>query len=147
MKSMISQPSETVFYLIEKAIKNYRKLAQQNISERVGNLTLDQALLLQFLVKNPGLSQSEIAELIFKDNASVTRMIELMVKNKFLMRKMHLDDRRRFNIELTSKTKEILPELNAIIKSNRATALHNIPQAELNTIESTLTKIIKNCNQ
>jgi DNA-binding MarR family transcriptional regulator len=144
---MISQPSESVFYLIEKAIKNYRKLAQQNISERVGNLTLDQALLLQFLVKNPGLSQSEIAELIFKDNASVTRMIELMVKNKFLIRKMHLDDRRRFNIELTSKTKEILPELNSIIKLNRATALHNIPQSELKNIESSLNKIIKNCNQ
>ncbi len=143
---MLAQPSETIFYSIEKAIKNYRKLAQQNISERVGNLTLDQALLLQFLVKNPGLSQSEIAELIFKDNASVTRMIELMVKNKFLMRKMNSDDRRRFNIELTPKTKDILPELNAIINANRAKALHGITQTEMDGVEQTLNKLIKNCS-
>ena len=143
---MLAQPSETIFYSIEKAIKNYRKLAQQNISERVGNLTLDQALLLQFLVKNPGLSQSEIAELIFKDNASVTRMIELMVKNKFLMRKMNSDDRRRFNIELTPKTKDILPELNAIINANRAKALQGITQTEMDGVEQTLNKLIKNCS-
>ncbi|PCJ98236.1 MAG: MarR family transcriptional regulator [Flavobacteriaceae bacterium] len=144
---MLVQPSETVFYLIEKAIKQYRKLAQQNISDRVDNLTLDQVLLLQFLVKNPELSQSEIAELIFKDNASVTRMIALMVKNKFLKRKTHSNDRRRFSIELTSKTKEILPELNAIIISNRAKALHNISQTEINNIETTLNTVIKNCSK
>lgn len=144
---MITQPSDTVFYLIEKAIKKYRKLAQQNISEKVDNLTLDQVLLIQFLVKNPELSQSEIAELIFKDNASVTRMIALMVKNKFLIRKTHSDDRRRFNIELTSKTKEILPELNTIINANRAKALHNIAHSEINNIEITLNKLIKNCSK
>ena len=143
---MLTQPSETVFYLIEKAIKNYRKLAQQEISERVGNLTLDQALLLQFLIKNPGLTQSEIADLIFKDNASVTRMIELMVKNKFLSRSMNSNDRRRFNIELTKKTKDLLPELNMIITENRTKALQNIPQTEIDKVASILNKIIKNCN-
>ncbi len=142
---MIKNPKQTVFYSIEKAIKEYRKFALKRIQEKFDDITIDQALLIQFLNNNPSLSQSEIAELIFKDNASVTRMIELMVKKKHLKRTMHKKDRRKYKIELTKKTQKNLSELNEIILKNREIALQDIKGSEIESLENTLLKIIENC--
>ncbi|TRX16230.1 hypothetical protein FNW25_16885, partial [Flavobacterium franklandianum] len=72
-------PTGTVLYLIEQAIKEYRKVSQRNISKIVKDITIDQCLVLIILNNDAEISQNELANLIFKDNASITRMIELMV--------------------------------------------------------------------
>lgn len=143
---MIKSPKQTIFYSIEKTIKEYRRFALKRIQEKFKDLTIDQALLIQFLNENPLLSQSEIAELIFKDNASITRMIELMVKKKYLKRSTDKNDRRKYKIELTEYTQKKLDELNKVISSNREIALKGISINEIESIERILSKIFKNCN-
>ena len=78
------EPSQTIFHIIEKAIKDYRKFAQKNISEFSPSITVDQLLVLQFLNSDPLLTQKEISELTFKDKASMTRMINSMKKKEIL---------------------------------------------------------------
>ncbi len=75
-------PSNTIFYSIEKAIKVYRKFAQQHYAEIIDDITVDQALILQFLSRGENLSQKELAGLLFKEDASITRMVESLVKKK-----------------------------------------------------------------
>ena len=142
---MLSSPTHTVFYSIEKAIKDYRKFAFKRIQKYFDDITLDQALLIQFLHENPSLSQNEIAKLIFKDNASVTRMIELMVKNKYLKRSADKTDRRKHKIELTDKAISCVKEMNTIILSNRIDALKGIDDNDIESMKQTLEKIIENC--
>jgi len=143
---MIKNPKHTVFYSIEKAIKEYRKFALKRIQKEFNDITIDQALLIQFLNDNPSLSQSEIAELIFKDNASITRMIQLMVNKKYLKRSTDRNDRRKHKIELTQNTQNKLNKLNKIILSNRKLALKGIDNNEIEYVEKILYKIIENCN-
>ena len=95
-------PSKTVFYTIEKTIKSYRKFSRDNFLKVVDNITIDQKLILQYIKDYPELNQKEIAELVFKDNASLTRMIDIMVNKKFIKRSINDDDRRRFKIEITN---------------------------------------------
>ena len=142
---MISSPQHTVFYTIEKAIKEYRKFAFKRIQDSFNDITLDQALLIQYLRENPSLSQKEIAQLIFKDNASVTRMIELMVKNKYLKRSVDKNDRRKHIIELTDKAERSIEEMNNIILSNRIAAQEGIDSKDIESMKQTLNKIIENC--
>ncbi len=137
-------PSKTVFYTIEKTIKSYRKFSQRNFLKVVDDITIDQKLILQYLNDFPELSQKEIAELVFKDNASLTRMIDLMVNKKFLRRSMNNEDRRRFNIELTSKGKEVLNKLEPVIVDNRKKAFSGITEEELIQLDITLNKILSN---
>jgi len=143
---MIKIPSQTIFYTIEKAIKEYRRFAQGNLNDKVENITIDQALLLFFLNDNPELSQNEISKLVFKDKASVTRMIELMRKKNYLKRSINNDDRRKFNLILTSKGKKSLDVLTPIISFNRKNALSGIAIEEVNQLKTILNKIINNCN-
>ena len=141
----LSLPSETVFHKIESSIRNYRKFSQKNISNEIKNITIDQSMVLLFLDKYPELNQNEIAELVFKDGASMTRMIDSMVKKLYLKRSMNEQDRRRYKIEITPKGKEILNKLPPIILNNRTKSLTGVTQVELMQLETILNKIITNC--
>jgi len=141
----IALPSKTIFHTIESTIKEYRKYAQKNISSKIKDITIDQGLVLLFINEYDGLTQKEIAELVFKDNASMTRMINTMVQKKYLKRSMNHEDRRRYKIELTDKGKEEVKKLPPIIQNNRNTSLKGITKNELNQLEIILSKIKSNC--
>lgn len=143
---MFKLPSQTIFYSIEKTIKEYRRFAQRNLNKTIENITIDQALLLIFKKNYPELSQNELSELMFKDNASVTRMIELMTKKDYLERSINKQDRRKFNLNITDNGEKILTDLNTIILSNRKSALRGISNSEITQLKNTLDKIINNCN-
>lgn len=141
----IKNPTGTVLYSIEKAIKEYRKVSQKNITKIVKDISVDQCLVLIILDKDPKISQNALANLIFKDNASITRMVELMVKKDFLNRTIHHEDRRKFNLEITEKGKKTLELINPIVQINRETALNGLSLEEINFLDKTLNKIITNC--
>jgi DNA-binding MarR family transcriptional regulator len=141
----IALPSETVFHTIESTIRAYRKYSQNNISEKLGDITLDQGMILLFLDRYPELTQKEIAELVFRDNASLTRMINTMVQKKYLSRSVHPEDRRRYKLLITAKGKEVLKALPPIIMNNRNSSLKGITKNEQKQLNAILKKIRSNC--
>lgn len=138
-------PTTSVLYLIEQSIKEYRKLCQKNVQAIAKDLTVDQALVLIVLEKDESLSQNEVAELVFKDNASITRMIELMVKNDYLTREMHKDDRRKFQLSITKKGQAMLKKITPAIAKNRETALKGLSDKQLKDLYTSLLTITENC--
>jgi DNA-binding MarR family transcriptional regulator len=143
----LKNPTGTVLYTIEQTIKEYRKICQKNIAEVVKDITIDQCLVLIILNNNTKIAQNELANLIFKDNASITRMIELMVKKEYLIRTIHQEDRRRFNLEITEKGIKTIELLEPIVQLNRQTALDGLSSEEMTLLDKTLHKIISNCKK
>ncbi|MCF6299657.1 MAG: MarR family transcriptional regulator [Proteobacteria bacterium] len=139
-------PQQTVFYSIEHAIKEYRKFAQKNIASVVPDMTIDQILILTTLYSDPKISQKKMAQLLFKDYASITRMIELLVKKGYLIRKIHQFDRRKFQLLITQKGQSTLKKLKPIIFNNRIAALKGISDKQLKQLDITLNQIIDNCS-
>ncbi len=138
--------NETIFYKIEKAIKAYRQFAQKHLKEEGLDITIDQWLVIKCILDDPSISQQEIAEKVFKDNASVTRIIELLVKAGYLKRHIHPDDRRRANLKVTQEGEEILLKVKSIVAKYRNKALHGILKGEIENMSLVLDDIIKNCN-
>ena len=136
-----------IFYTIDKGIRTYRMYAQKRIREHGFEITIDQWLVLKVLTENPGALQQKIAERVFKDNASVTRIIDLLVKADYLERKANPDDRRKSNLKVTSKGKKIISDVQKVVLENRANALSGISQAELETVQRVLLKITENCQE
>ncbi len=141
-----SRLENVLFYILEKSIKSYRQFAQRNLKKVNKDITIDQWLILKTIYDNPNISQREIAEIIFKDVASVTRMIELLVSKGFLLRSSHSEDRRRHGLELTSIGKMAKEDLMPVIIKNRNTALEGLSKKEIDTLRNLLTKIILNCS-
>lgn len=143
---IIEAPHNTIIYTIEKAIKEYRKFAQKNIKKVAEDITVDQGLVLIILDQNPTFSQKEIAQLIFKDLASMTRMIDLMVKKGYLSRSINKTDRRRFDLGISAKGKKTIKKLIPTITHNRSTALNGLTAKDITQLYSSLNRIIANCN-
>jgi DNA-binding MarR family transcriptional regulator len=138
-------PTGTVLYTIEQAIKEYRKICQKNIQKIVDDITVDQCLVLIILNQGATISQIEIAKLIFKDNASVTRIIELMVKKDYLTRETDELDKRKSKLIITEKGKKTIVLLTPVFKINRKTALDGLSLDEIELLDKILHKIILNC--
>lgn len=139
--------TDVIFYTIEKAIKSYRKFAQKRIDQAKLDITIDQWLVLNCLSKNENISQNKLAELIFKDVASVTRIIDLLVKKEYVIRSFHSSDRRRFNLTTTDKGDAIIREASRIVNENRSAALENISVEEAKQADLILQKLIANCEK
>jgi DNA-binding MarR family transcriptional regulator len=138
--------SDIIFYSIEKSIKTYRQFAQKNISKAGIEITIDQWLVLKTIEEDNTISQKDIATKTFKDVASITRIIELLVQKGYLSRNLKSQDRRRFELILTDEGNTIIEKMQPYIQINRAQALKNITDEEIINLHSTLSKIILNIN-
>ncbi|QWT87806.1 MarR family transcriptional regulator [Chryseobacterium sp. PCH239] len=134
-----------IFYNIDKAIRSYRNYAQRQLKLHGYTITIDQWLIIKAILENPGITQNEIGDLVFKDNASVTRMIDLMVKSEYIIRKVHPEDRRKTQLEVTDSGVKVIKEVQNIVEKNRKTALKGISNEELEVMYSALLKISENC--
>ena len=137
---------ETInFYLLDKAIRTYRIYSQKKLREKGFKITVDQWLVVKVLLENPGISQLNLAEKVFKDNASITRIIELLVKSKYLDRKINPKDRRTSILKVTPEGEDIINKVHDLVLQNRRIAQTGITLEELENLNGTLKKIIKNC--
>ncbi|UPT71477.1 MAG: MarR family transcriptional regulator [Flavobacterium sp. JAD_PAG50586_2] len=103
-------------------------------------------MIIKSILENPTITQQEIAKKVFKDNASVTRIIELLVKSEYLNREINPDDRRKSNLVVTEEGKTIIQKVQDLVLENRKNALDTIATEELETMNLVLKKIIRNCS-
>ncbi len=136
---------QIIFYALEKSIKTYRQFAQKSINKKGLDITIDQWLVLKTIQSNPDITQQQIAVNVFKDYASITRIVEILVSKEILNRDFHAEDRRRFNLTITKNGLEILSGLAPIVQSNRKKALDGISTAEIEMLKRVLNKITENC--
>lgn len=135
-----------IFYNIDKAIRTYRMFAMKKIREKGYKITIDQWLIIKSILENPEITQQELAKNVFKDNASVTRIIDLMVKSNYLNRKVDTNDRRKSILSVTKEGKDIIEKVQNIVLENRKIALEGINKEDLDAMDIILQKIITNCS-
>ncbi len=134
-----------IFYNIDKAIRSYRNYAQRQLKAHGFTITIDQWLIIKAILENPGITQNEIGDLVFKDKASVTRIIDLLVKSEYIIRNVHPEDRRKTNLEVTDSGKKIIKDVQKLVEGNRTTALEGIGHEELEIVNSAMLNISENC--
>lgn len=137
--------NDTFFYNLEKSVKTYRQYFQNQLKANGFDITLDQWLILNTIIENPNISQNEIAEKVFKDKASVARIIELLVQNGFLTRSIHPTNRRMFQLSITQKGNETIERLSGLVEVFRKNAVLGISPDTLKETQSIMKVIIANC--
>lgn len=141
----MEQLKNVIFYQIEEAIKTYRMYAQKQIKANGLKITIDQWLVLKSLKENPDCTQAELAEKVFKDSASITRILDLLVQSEYVEREINPNDRRKFNLSVTSKGESILADTYTVVLQNRKKALEGITENDIQIMSETLKKISQNC--
>lgn len=136
---------QVIFYKLERAIKAYRQFAQRELRQAGFSITIDQWLTIKNIYEHPGIKQNDLAERVFKDNASITRIIDILVKAEYLERTVHKDDRRRTTLSVTRKGHTVIEAVEGTVKRNRAKALNGVTQNELELLAEIARTITDNC--
>jgi MarR family transcriptional regulator for hemolysin len=138
--------NDTFLYTIDKCFRSYHQFAQKNVRNAGFNITIDQWLILKNVAENPDITQNDLGKLVFKDKASITRIIQLLVNAGYLIRETHVDDKRRANLTLTKSGEKITAAVEKVAIQNRAAALKDVNLQLMTEMKKTLQAIIKNCS-
>lgn len=133
-----------VFYAIDKAIRSYRQFAQKRLKDAGFTITIDQWLVIKAILENPSIPQNEIGDLVFKDNASVTRIMSHLEKAGYLLRTVNESDRRKINLKVTRKGEKIIQAVQELVTKNRKDALAGISEEEIAITHGVMARIAEN---
>ncbi|HLK96610.1 MAG TPA: MarR family transcriptional regulator [Hymenobacter sp.] len=138
--------SNIIFYSLDKAIRRYRKMAQANIDRAGIAITIDQWLVLRVIQEHDDLTQTDIAERVFKDQASVARIISLLTGRGLLAAVPLPSDGRRSQLRVTEEGERVLEAVQPVVLSNRAIALEGLSEDDLTVLRGLLERIYTNCS-
>jgi len=135
---------EVYFFLLERTVRQFRKFSQRELSKREIDISGEQWVVLKRANEHPGVTQKEIAESTYKDPASVTRMIDLLEKRNFVVRKSSDGDRRSYGIHLTKEGKEFVQRVLPLAEEMRSFGLKNVSENDKKVFLEVLNKIYEN---
>jgi len=131
-------------FLLDRTARRVKQYAQQKFKELNLNVTVDQWLLLKHLYENESMKQNELAELLFKDNPTVTRIIDLLCEKGFTIRKQHPTDRRSFHVALTKEGKKKVEQMKPRVQKIRLKAWEGLSEEDFKRFKTVLNTIYQN---
>jgi DNA-binding MarR family transcriptional regulator len=131
-------------FLLDRTARRVKQYAQSKFKNGDFDVTVDQWLILKNLEENEMLSQTELANLVFKDHPTLTRIIDILCKKGYIERVPHPNDRRSFQLLMTlegaQKVKELKPQVAVI----REKAWENLGQRDFQEFKRILNTIYNN---
>lgn len=131
-------------FLLDRTSRRVKQYAQQRFKEMGFNITVDQWLVMKHLYEHEEMKQNELAELIFKDNPTLTRIIDLLCKKGLTVRTLHPSDRRSFIVSLTKEGIKKVEQLKPKIKDVRFKAWEGLSERDFNQFKKILNTIYQN---
>lgn len=99
-------------FLLARALWTLATALNTALKEKGIDLPISQYIIMRFLYEQEGLSQSQIATLLYKDAAAIKRSIDNLEKKRLVERRAA--SRCKNNIYLTEKGRELMPEVITI---------------------------------
>jgi DNA-binding MarR family transcriptional regulator len=107
------------------------RLTRKEFDRRVRDLGLTRAqwLFLYYLARQPGCTQSELAESLQMERISVSRQANRLEKAGWIERRDHAQDRRAYHLHLTPKAERLALRLTDLAGRLRDDYLSGLPVA------------------
>ena len=109
-----------ILFQIEKTSKISKIYSQRELDRLGVDITIEQWILLKIIDENYPISQKELAIKSLRDPASITRTLDLLQKKGYIERQTIPENRRQYNIILTSQGSKFIQEHLPIINSTQS---------------------------
>src|SRR5690606_20756740 len=116
----------------------------QKFKELKFNVTVDQWLVMKHLYENESMKQNALAEILFKDNPTLTRIIDLLCEKGLAARKQHPNDRRSFQVSLTRQGRVKVEQMKPKIAKIRLKAWEGLSKNDFAHFTRVLDSIYNN---
>jgi DNA-binding MarR family transcriptional regulator len=107
-------------------------------NEQASDLTVPQFRALLFVQRHRGASLSEASEFLGLTLPSSSKLVDQLVKRRFIDREMDPVDRRRMVLGLTGRGNALLKDAHKAVRARLAEVLNGLSKAELATLHDTL---------
>ena len=114
-----------------------RAVRSIHIEQAIG-LTVPQFRALLFVQRHKGTSLSEASEFLGLTLPSASKLVDQLVKRRFLDRENDPEDRRRMVLRLTTRGNALLKDAHTAVRARLAEVLQGLSGAELATLHDTL---------
>jgi len=131
-------------FLLERTARRVKQYAQHQFNCREFGITVDQWSILKSLKQHADLSQKELAEYCGKDQPTLTRIVDLLVRKNLVERRSNPSDRRSFVVHLTPEGKRKIDTLAAKVGEIRMQAWKNLNDADFEHLKRILNTIYDN---
>ncbi|MCB0506944.1 MAG: MarR family transcriptional regulator [Chitinophagales bacterium] len=131
-------------YILESTAKKIKLELQRKFNEIGVDITVDQWVVLFELHTHGTQNQVALCEHCSKDAPTITRIIDLLLKKELVNRDGCTEDRRRFNISLSKKGKQLIQKLLPVIIEFRIKGWHGLTEKDIAHIERITNKIQEN---
>ncbi len=135
---------EELLLQFEETVRKQKSYFNQVCSHKGYRISYDQWLVLEQVMDKQGINQSDIAQLIVKEPASVSRIISYLEKNELII-KVHNEKNKRANkIYLTHQGYDICEKIAVIYKDSLAKQFKGIYEREVSLIREILARVNTN---
>jgi len=134
-------------YYLERTTRIVKLNFHQAFKNMGLNLTPEQWVILDLLQTSNGLSQTSIAEQSFKDAPSISRTIDTLVKKNYVVRKSAADDRRKFEIFLTTEGRKVAADMTPIVNNLRSRSWENLSASDYNEFLRIINQVFDNMHK
>lgn len=133
----------SVGYVVNTTAKAFQKALDAELRKNVG-VSISQWRVISTLVRQPGITQKEIADRVGIEGSTLVPIIDKMEKDGFVKRKLDDEDRRINRIYLTTKADDLWNSMIECALKIRKLSTKEISEEEIKTALDVLRKISKN---
>ena len=130
--------------MMEQIIRKYRAIAGKTLRQHQSGLQVDEWVVLKQISEKDGCSQIELARSTLTGPAKMTRMIDNLVHKELVEKQQSEEDRRRHQIFVSKKGKQLIQKLWPEVAAYRQAALKGFSDADKKKLMDLLQKMIDN---
>lgn len=133
---------------IEKWCSVFNRKIRTEINHRCSKYGLHEANFFYLIIvdEHPGISQNYLIQTIHREQSIVTKHINHLVADGWLRKDVSKDDRRKNELFLTKKGRDVIPVLDQIIEDISRESVAGLTDDEAETLENLLEKAAKTYN-
>ena len=143
--SPLNAPREALSFRFDEIVRALSRRVDARLEAY--DLSRTQWRLLAYIVRNHGMTQSEIARVLELERASVGQTIDIMERKELLTRTPSQTDRRVWRIEATKKAHDLLPELRPMVDRLHEQMFAGFSDGEIEQLGDLMDRIVNNIDE
>jgi len=118
--------------MVQKLVRVFQLFERDQI--KVNGFTTSQCYTILELYKNNQLSMNDLSDKMNLNNSTMTRILDNLVRDKYIKREKSEEDRRIVIVSLTDSGIEVAEKLNGVLTEYYRKIIANIPEGEVENI-------------
>ena len=135
---------ESIGFLLGAASRSSKRIFDQTL--RKYDITAVQWAVLKYLEEEGAKQQTQIADELYMDKASVGTIIEKLMKKELIEREVSEEDRRAYQVRLTENAYGVVEEITPVAVQINEESCGDMSPGERLMLMELLQKIIDNLN-